>query len=187
MKSEKIPLYQEFIENLKKIKKVSRGDLAKLKRACGYKIAESRNALGIFYRYLPSKLVRDYNEEIYFLVATLYGLNDYPYTGSFGKSMQEVYRKAGSESIAKRMIALLDSDFEESDELSYRLRQCVKLAASHQVGIDWLQLLKDLIYWTHEDKFVQKNWARDFYSKLKSDQDAGSKNNPKNNSKKKAK
>ena len=101
--------------------------------------------------------------------------------------MRDVYKKSGSESIAKRMIALLDSYFDESDDLSYRLRQCVKLATSHQVGVDWLQLLKDLIYWTHEDKFIQKTWARDFYSKPKLDQDMGFDSNLENNSKKKIK
>lgn len=179
MKKDKIPLFENFLDNLKKTRETSRGDLAILKRACGLKIAKSRNALGIFYRYLPSQLVRDYNEEIYFLVATLYGLNDFPFTGSFGKTMREVYRKTDSESISKRMISLLDSRLEGSNELSYKLRQSVRLASSHQVGVDWLQLLKDLIYWTHEDKFIQRNWARDFFSKPKSEQENESDKNKK--------
>jgi len=30
--------------------------------------------------------------------------------------------------------------------------------------VDWYQLIYDLSYWTHEDKFIQKKWAQEFFS-----------------------
>ncbi len=169
---ERKDLFSKYLENLKVAKEQRVGDLAILKRASGLTLAESRGALGIFYRYLPPQLSRSINEEIYFLIATLYGLNDFQFTGSFGKTMREVFYKSGSDSIQKRFIALLDSRFDLIDtylpgggEVAYRIRQCIRLASSNNIGVDWLQLLKDLVYWTHEEKFIQKKWAQDFFSK----------------------
>ena len=171
-KKERKEIFSKYLKNLQVAKEQRVGDLAILRRASGLTLAESRSALGIFYRYLPPQLTKSINEEIYFLIATLYGLNDYPFTGSFGKTMKEVYKKSGSDSIPKRFIALLDSRFDLIDnffpgggEVAYRIRQCIRLASSNTIGIDWLQLLEDLIYWTYDTKFVQKKWAQDFFSK----------------------
>lgn len=184
-KEERIKLHKIFLTNLNKAKEQRPGDLAVLKRASGRTLAESKTALGVFFKYLPFQLTKSFNEEIYFLVATLYSLNDYPFKGSLGKTMRKIYKKSGSESIQNRMIILLDCQFELLDnyypgggDMAFRLRQCVRLASSHEIGVDWLQLIENLIYWTHEDKFVQKKWARDFFSHQEGEPD---KNVEKNN------
>jgi len=161
-------LIDEFIENLKNL---SRGECAVLKRAAGLEIAESRGGMDVFYRILPRALMNSRNEEIYFLVATLYGLNKHTLTGNFGLTLHKVQESTKSSSIDKRMSALLDSNFDLLDgskpgggELAYRLRQCVRLAESKEIGVNWRQLLQDLLSWTHPARFVQKQWARSYFT-----------------------
>jgi CRISPR system Cascade subunit CasB len=153
-----------------KLSTLGTGDLAILKRNAGNTLAESHGAIAGFYRIMPYGLPK-YNEEIFFLVATLYGLNKYPASKDFdfGKTMRRVKEKS-SESVDRRLMALLDSSFGTIDgyqsgggELAYRLRQCVKLANSKEVGVNWVKLLKDLQYWTHESKKVQKSWAKSYF------------------------
>jgi CRISPR system Cascade subunit CasB len=84
--------------------------------------------------------------------------------------MRRVKSQSNTDSVDKRMVVLLESDFNLIDgykpgggELAYRLRQCVKLANSHEIGVDWLQLLKDLQSWQYPEKRVQKAWARSYF------------------------
>ncbi|MHA1253498.1 MAG: type I-E CRISPR-associated protein Cse2/CasB, partial [Candidatus Helarchaeota archaeon] len=96
--------------------------------------------------------------------------NNYSFTGDFGKTMRLVRNRAGTESINARFAALLDSDFDivgniyyGGGALAFKLRQCIKLANSHEIGVDWYQLLKDLKFWTHPSKFIKKRWARSYF------------------------
>lgn len=157
-------------EFMKRLSALNRGDMAALKRNAGYTIGESRGAVQTFYRILPPGVAGKYNEEIYFIVATLYGLNKYRFTGNFGSTMRTVKNKFDSDSVDKRIAILLDSDFDlisgyqpGGGEMSYRLRQCIRLANSKEVGVDWPQLIKDLEYWTHPDKKVKKRWASSYF------------------------
>ncbi|MFZ5824075.1 MAG: type I-E CRISPR-associated protein Cse2/CasB [Bacillota bacterium] len=151
-----------FLANLKEL---DRGALAVLRRSAGLRIAEARSAMGLFYRMLPP--VRPGDEEIYFLVATLFPLNDQEFTGDFGATMRAVKRALDRDSIDRRMAILLDSEFERGSrsggELPYRLRQAVQLAAGARVGVDWARLLEDLLQWNREGRPVQKRWARSYF------------------------
>jgi CRISPR system Cascade subunit CasB len=69
--------------------------------------------------------------------------------------------KSNSASTEQRFIALLDSDL---SQLPYRLRQIVALIKDYYVDFD--ALLKGLCAWNSEDKWVQNQWARDFYRNL---------------------
>ncbi len=164
---ENVSREEEFVL---KLSALDRGDLAILKRNTGNTIGESRGAIKTFYRILPMELAGKYNEEIYFMVATLYGLNKYKFSGDFGLTMRLVKNKSGSDSVDKRMTILLDSDFDMVDgyqpgggEMAYRLRQCIRLADSKEVGVDWTQLIKDLKFWTHPSKNVKKRWANSYF------------------------
>lgn len=160
-------LITKFIDNLQNLKL---GEIACLRRNAGSTIAESRNCLGLFYRFLPYEVSGKREEELYFLVATLYGLNGYVIHGDFGVTMKEIKLKTNSENIDRRMLILLDSRFGITEnfhpgggEMAYRLRQCIKLADSHQIGVDWEHLLYDLTYWSWPEKKVQKQWARAYF------------------------
>ena len=158
-----------------RLEELSRGDLAILKRNAGCTLAESRNALQLFYRILPRQLHGSRDEELFFLVATLYANNRRGMSGSIGKTMKMMKNgREGSDkskSIDRRLKMLLDSRFERIDgfkpgggEMAYRLRQTVKLADSKEVGIEWPRLIVDLTGWDHPAKYVQKRWAKDFYA-----------------------
>ncbi len=164
----------EFVESLAGL---SRGELAALKRCVGNTISESLTVAGVFYHVLPPIKLNSYEEEIYFLVATLFGLNKYPGKGDFGNTMRLVKSASnGSKNIDRRFSILLDSEFDLVDgarpgggELSYRLRQCVALAASKSVGVDWSILLEDLCWWNHLKKKARKKWARSYFGEIKED------------------
>jgi CRISPR system Cascade subunit CasB len=158
---------------------LGRGDLAILRRNAGRTVGESRNALSLFYRVLPPPLVGKWDEEVYFLAATLFALNQTSRLGDFGSTMRAVDRLRGGSPadaegregpIDRRMRILLDSEFERvagqpgGGELAYRLRQCMKLAASEGVGIDGPLLLRHLRSWGHPNRWVQKQWARSYFS-----------------------
>jgi len=66
-----------------------------------------------------------------------------------------------SKSLTKRFTALLDSD---PDELPWRLRQITFELSAADIAIAWPSLLKDLWYWNRSDRFVQVNWARQFWA-----------------------
>jgi CRISPR system Cascade subunit CasB len=144
--------------------------LAILRRNAGHTIAESRGAIGLFYRILPRQMAGSREEEIFFLIASLYGLNAYAHKGDFGSTYSLVRRISGSESIDRRFTILLDSEFDVIDgirpgggELAFRLRQAVKLAAGKSVGVDWPRLLADLTKWNEPWRAIRKQWARSYF------------------------
>lgn len=74
-----------------------------------------------------------------------------------------------SKSLEKRFTALLSS---RSEDLSDRLRHAVLLLKSYDVPIDWVQLLRDLLYWQQgerairlhsKSKSTQRRWAQSFW------------------------
>jgi|ADurb_Gly_03_Slu_FD_contig_21_525058_length_888_multi_2_in_0_out_0_1 CRISPR system Cascade subunit CasB len=160
----------QFIKALDRLEERNEtGKMAALKRAAGYTIAESRNAIGVFYQLIPSG-VSTKDEEIYFLVATLRFLNSKSLDGDFGKTMQMIKGKSDSDSISRRANRLIEATFDTfpdgsngGGEIMYHLRQWVRLAKSKDVGINWALLLEDLLQWTRSDRFIQKKWARNFY------------------------
>jgi CRISPR system Cascade subunit CasB len=68
----------------------------------------------------------------------------------------------------KRFEVLLDAD---RGQLPYRLRQAVKFLKSgeQKIGVNWEQLLKDLLQWQHPSRFIQKQWAREYFALPKAD------------------
>ena len=59
----------------------------------------------------------------------------------------------------KRFIDLLDTD---EAELPFKLRQAITLIEGQD--LDWVLLLKHLNNWNDADRWVQKQWARGFWS-----------------------
>ncbi|MGE5583586.1 MAG: type I-E CRISPR-associated protein Cse2/CasB [Bacillota bacterium] len=169
------PIYPEaLIRFIDQLQKLNRGELARLRRNAGNCIAESRQCAGIFYRILSPEIMASREEELYFLVATLYGLNKYSFQGDFGKTLKGVQAVTKSKNLDRRVTILLDSQFDVIDgfrigcgEVAYRLRQLVRLAEGHQIGVDWTRLLYDLTKWNAPEKWVQKQWARSYFGEIK--------------------
>lgn len=61
----------------------------------------------------------------------------------------------------RRLASLLRA---HRDDLSGHLRQTVSLLKSRGVAIDWHRLLRDLAAWDHPDRYVQRKWARAYWT-----------------------
>lgn len=158
---------EQFITALGEL---DRAGLARLKRNAGNRLAKARDAQRVFFQVLPYDITRAAEQEDFFLVATLFPLMPHTMHGiNLGTTLRRVKLQrtdAGDNgrSLDRRFEALLDSDREQ---LPFRLRQAVRLAAARasgvSVAVDWAQLLKDIRYWEHPDSFVQLQWARAYY------------------------
>ena len=157
---------EEFVGKLEALSHhdSARADLARLRRCAGRSLAECPEVFGLFYRLLPYPVRGDDRaEERYFLVATLFALDPRPSSArDFGASMRAVAgsRGGGREGVDRRMAVLLDAP---ADDLAFRLRQVVALAASADTGINWCSLLRDILWWDHPARRVQRRWARSYF------------------------
>lgn len=138
------------------------GDRAKLKRNAGNRLAESRGVHGLFFRLLPYGVPHSH-EEWYFLVATLYPLADSGGQGNIGLALRHARDKhpEREKGYDRRLEVLLDAD---DTQLPFRLRQIVRLIKQAETPVNWSQLLQDLTYWNHVNRFVQERWARAYYA-----------------------
>lgn len=151
------PLISLLIERLSKL---DAGGRARFKRSAGRPLAEARDCLSLFYRVLP-KGVHPAQEESYFMIATLYPLAKQGKVGNLGDSLRRATDESNRKGIERRIETLLDSDV---NQLSFRLRQAVRFINSNDVAIDWQQLLDDVLQWSHPRRFVQKQWAKAYFS-----------------------
>lgn len=145
-----------FIERLSKL---GAADRARLKRDAGRPLAEAQS-LGLFYRLLPYGL-SPRQEEIYFMVATLYPLADGGGGGNLGASLHRARDPKNCKGLDRRIEVLLDADLAH---LPFRLRQTVRMLKSQRVKINWAQLLEDLLRWQWPSRTVQKQWARAYFA-----------------------
>jgi CRISPR system Cascade subunit CasB len=160
MKGQKDHPFVSSLEGLRDAK--DRAALGRLRRGLGKKMG-TPEMFPYVVPYLPDS-VRE--RGLFFLVASLFALH--PQKSPRGTSLGNVFKRIweGSESIEKRFTNLLSADF---DDIGGHLRQAVSLAKSRDVPIDYHQLLHDLKYWDHPDRFIQFAWAHDFWGREKED------------------
>lgn len=96
-------------------------------------------------------------EETYLLVAGLFALHPTSGTTSLAAALRRVRDKTSSPSIEQRFAALLDA---HPQDLPPHLRHAVALARSHEIAIDWDDLLRTVRYWNES---ARRRWARDFW------------------------
>ncbi len=146
-----------IIEFCEKLSKLDAGEKARLKRNAGRTLAESHRVVSVFFnKLLPHDLSKK-QEEWYFVVATLFPLADSNGSGSLGASLQ---RARGSDSLDRRVEILLDAD---AAHLPFRLRQAIRFLYSKRQAVNWPLLLRDLLAWDSEKRWVQEKWARDYF------------------------
>lgn len=145
------------------------GERARLKRHAGKPLAESADVLGLFYGLLRGLPVSTHAEETFFLLATLYPLADGGGSGDLGLALRRATDANSEEGIRRRLERLLDSD---SAQLPFRLRQAVRMLQSKRVRVDWATLLDDLLRWNHQNRVVQRKWARSYFGTAASPDDA---------------
>ncbi len=146
-----------------RLKTLSKADKAKLKRNVGKTLEQSHNVQAVFWRALPyQESMKPYQQEDYFLVATLYPLADSAQTGSIGKALQLASKNNENKSNGydRRFQALLNAN---RDQLPFRLRQIISLLKAADVGVDWAQLMRDIRHWESASRYIQKRWAKDYY------------------------
>lgn len=157
--SEREPSIQvaRFIERLRGL---STGERARLKRNASRPLAEATDVLGLFYRLLLAGVPTN-QEETYFLVATLYPLAEDGGSGDFGAALARARTKDNRKGLERRVEILLDAD---EAQLAFRLRQAVRFLSSQRVSINYGRLLEDLLYWGVSGRLVQQRWARSFFA-----------------------
>ena len=164
----------DFVFNLSQL---DDGNRARLKRNAGKSLAESRDVQLLFYGRVLPRGIPEWQEERYFLLATLYPLDkaqrdrDRRTSGpdkaaqpagspeSFGKSLRRARTEDNQSGLDSRFARLLDAAV---DELPFHLRQVVKRLTNDWTPIDWAQLTKDILAWDQAGRRVQRRWARDY-------------------------
>lgn len=152
-----------IIEFCKRLEQLDAGEQARLKRNAGHTLAESHNVLGLFFRLLRSLNVPKYKrvEETYFLVATLFPWAESSEEGNLGHALRLARDEKYAQGLDRRVEVLLDANREQ---LPFRLRQAIRFLDSQRVGVNWPQLLKDMLAWDHPKRYVQENWARAYFA-----------------------
>jgi CRISPR system Cascade subunit CasB len=158
---------REFVEYLQSlVDREACAALAALRRGLG----KAPGSVPDLYPYVVPWVPEQgppWHEEIYYLVSALFAL--YPENWSpeddheptnLGASFRRLADSAGSASTERRFIALLNA---ARDDLPEHLRHAIALLKAHEIPVDWAELLHDLRDWEHEDRPVQRRWARAFW------------------------
>lgn len=67
---------------------------------------------------------------------------------------------ADDTAIERRFTAVLRS---HPHDFPFYLRQAVSYLKSKEIAVNWHQLLRDILAWSHPDHYVQKRWAHGFW------------------------
>lgn len=152
---------ERFVDWLGKLKARSSWPAARaaLKRSLAFEPGTYPAAMPYVEPFVQHQGDEGWRRNAYYLVAGLYALKDGEHGAgrSLARALYEARKQRDSESIEKRFLALLDAD---RDQIAYRLRQAVLLVEGK---LDFGQLLDHLISWFHPDRWVQAQWAREFY------------------------
>lgn len=162
-----------FISSLRKL---DTGRRAALRRNAGNSLAEARKVP--WFHELLVRYAHGYDDEAFFLVATLFAADKVAISeetepdGDLGATLHVLRSKSPApESLDRRFGILLDAELDAGGggEFAFRLRQMVRLILSkkdHTIRINWPQLLHDAKRWHSERKYIQKEWARNYYAPL---------------------
>lgn len=168
-------LDEQFIDRLQRLAEENdRGALASLRRGLG----QPPGTVADMYRYVEPFLGgmesgARFKESAFYLVAALFALHPKSTEeGNMGTHLAKTRTDSGADALERRFTALLTAHL---DDLPEYLRQAMGFLKSKDIPVNWNQLLRDLQNWGHEDRFVQKNWARSFWGGRQSSE---STNNP---------
>lgn len=145
-----------YLETLRENK--NRGALAALRRGLG---SPPGTVPGMYPYILPWSPPNKYAEDSCYIIGSLFAFHIEPGgNGTIGNAFSMV--KEPNESLEKRFVALLNC---HREDLPNYLRQAIGLLKAKDIPIDWRQLLRDVYYWNHETRFIQQQWARDYWRK----------------------
>lgn len=144
-----------------------RGTLAALRRGLGKPPGTVAEMHPFVLRWVTPGAT-PWQEESWYLVASLFAIHQQPWWPAEGKpgnnlgaSFAILARDVDSKSIERRFVAMLNCD---AEDLPQHLRHAISLLGSHDVRVDFAQLLRDLRGWNADSRWVQRNWARSFWA-----------------------
>ena len=157
----KNPHIETFIRRLRDLhEQDDRGALAALRRALN---GRPEYQLGVF-RYIGWQLPSHTRaQDDYILVAAMFAYHPKSCnTGNMGTHFAALRAidEAKTKTLERRFTALLKA---HPDDLAYHLRSVIGLLKSNEVPVNWPQLLYDVRYWGHHDRFIQREWATAFW------------------------
>lgn len=150
-----------YLEGLRE----DRAALAALRRGLGRPPGYAPEMFPYVVPFL-SERAGGWQEETYYVVASLFGLHPEPSTtGDLGDHFAKLRSVSPSiEAVERRFTALLAA---HPEDLAFYLRQAIGLLKSKEVPVNWHQLLQDVLRWHHPDSRVRvrKRWASAFWGR----------------------
>lgn len=159
-----------FLEYLYSLRQAdNRAALAELRRGLRTEAGTAPEMFRYVARWVPANAYPN-EERRYYLIASLFALHPEPGgRGNMGDHFAAVAAGGKSEEATERRFAALLAVHE--DDLAYHLRQAVSLCKSEEVPINWDQLFRDLGWWSHADRRVQRRWANSFWGQRVQEED----------------
>lgn len=160
-----VPALIAYLEGLRDTD--DRAALASLRRAIGRPAGSVPEADRLLMRWSNPERWRE--EEIVYLVGTLFALHPPTWRpaeadrrpSNMGASFRRLGDATNSDSVEKRFMALLGAEW---TDLPTHLRHAVHLLRSHEVPVNWARLWRDLHGWESDNRRVQRDWARAYWS-----------------------
>ncbi len=123
------------------------------------------SAVTAFYRLYGGGLVSERNEDRCFFAVCAACLWK-PEEWSRGVPLTMAARKLDKDDMAtfeKRLRVLLDLPWDEDGYFAGKLCRLLKYCRSKSLVVDGKSLMKDLVSWDNDQRFVQKRWVRELY------------------------
>lgn len=156
--------------------------LARLRNSVGKPLPEAEDVWPILFENLPQQFLSQsgyetYEEKAIYTTLQLYAvcmqgsagsvISDPAYKGSIGMSLRNGRDPDDSKALDRRFGALITADTFE--EMSYHLRQMLKVVKSHTgMTINFPRLASDLLYFQlGNQRKICFRWAQDYYSYAK--------------------
>ena len=142
-----------------------RAMLAALRRGLG---EAPGDAPGMFPYVVP--WIRDRRQEAdIYMIAALFALHPSSTRfGNMGEHMRKLDPKREDDATERRFVQLLRM---RRDTLEPRLRQQISILASKDIAVNWHQLIGDVGYWDHPNRYVQRRWAQGFWGSHQTESD----------------
>lgn len=141
-------------------KNPNRAALANLRRGLEHALDYTLSRVGWLFRRVPD---RELGAAV--LAAGLFAWTkgDCPQEAgiNFGSAFGAGLTLEQKQQREKRFIDLLDTD---AQELPYKLRQAMTLIGRDSVELDWALLIRHIGQWSHPNRWVQIDWAREFWA-----------------------
>ena len=157
--------FVEFLMTLEERR--GRGALAALRRGLGQRPGTTTEMHPYVATWAGGERSR-WREDVHYLVASLFAYQpvnwrqERPggYT-NLGASFARLAVGPAQESVERRFTNLLTA---RQEDLHIHMPHAISLLKSKEQPVDWARLLDDLKSWDHDERWVQRNWARAFWN-----------------------